>query len=366
MIRWDAPGPYEVVFSTRVGGVSEGPYESLNLGRLTGDVVERVDENRRRLCAEIGHDAERLALNRQVHSTLVHRAVAGARGEPGDGLWTDEPDLPVLAMTADCLPSRSSARTARSPPSRCCTSAGAASSAGIVAVGVERSGRAQACIGPAIGPCCYEVGPRRGGAVRRRASEPTSCAVASWICRRPPSERSGPRAVAAVERIDLCTSCHPELFFSHRRDRQAARRAGRDRACRLRPSAPPTTSLRDEVGERHRCRRDEVRVARGHGGAGRGRRRGRRREPRSGSGAQARRVRRRVPLALHRPPPVPNKAKIVNRLCELVHSLDSDSAARRLTVPALVEINLVGRGVEVRDRARAAGRLPRGSPGARA
>ena len=93
MIRWDPPG-YAVVFSTREGGVSEGPYASLNLGRMTGDDVERVDENRRLLCAEIGADAERLALNRQVHSTLVHRAEPGARGEPGDGLWTDEPGQP--------------------------------------------------------------------------------------------------------------------------------------------------------------------------------------------------------------------------------------------------------------------------------
>ncbi len=55
-LRWEAPGPYEVVFTTRVGGVSDGPYASLNLGRKTGDDVERVDENRRRACAEIGAD----------------------------------------------------------------------------------------------------------------------------------------------------------------------------------------------------------------------------------------------------------------------------------------------------------------------
>ena len=103
-LRWDAPGPYEVVFTTRLGGVSDGPYESLNLGRKTGDDVEKVDENRRRACAEIGADAKRLALNYQVHSAVVHRARPGARIEPGDGLWTDEPDVPVLAMSADCIP----------------------------------------------------------------------------------------------------------------------------------------------------------------------------------------------------------------------------------------------------------------------
>ena len=56
VLRWEVDGPYDVVFSTRVGGVSEGPFESLNLGRRTGDDVERVDENRRRLCAEVDAD----------------------------------------------------------------------------------------------------------------------------------------------------------------------------------------------------------------------------------------------------------------------------------------------------------------------
>ena len=76
-----AAGP-EIAFSTREGGVSDGPYESLNLGRLTGDDVERVDENRRRLCAEVGGRIDRLALNKQV-SAQVHEARPGLVGRPG-------------------------------------------------------------------------------------------------------------------------------------------------------------------------------------------------------------------------------------------------------------------------------------------
>ena len=53
MIWWDQPG-YVVAFTTRVGGVSEGVYESLNLTARTGDDAERVEENRRRACAEVG------------------------------------------------------------------------------------------------------------------------------------------------------------------------------------------------------------------------------------------------------------------------------------------------------------------------
>jgi YfiH family protein len=217
-LRWQTPGPYEVVFTTRIGGVSEGPYASLNLGRKTGDDVERVDENRRRACAEIGADAKRLALSYQLHSTLVHRARPGARGEPGDGLWTDDPDVPVLAMSADCVP----VALARIN--------GEASAVAVLHVGwrgllagiVERAaatlgGVLAAAVGPAIGPCCYEV--------RNDVADPFGARFGREILSdgRLDLWRSTELAlrdagVARVERLDLCTSCHPELFFSHRRD----------------------------------------------------------------------------------------------------------------------------------------------------
>jgi YfiH family protein len=217
VIRWSPPGPYEVAFSTRVGGVSEGPYDSLNLGRMTGDDVERVDENRRRLCAEVGTVPDRLALNRQIHSRLVHRAEPGTRGEPGDGLWTEEPDLPVLAMSADCLPI-ALARVGDGRPGVAVLHAGwRGLLAGIVEEGVRAlGGPTQAAIGPAIGPCCYEVGaevadPFReafGPAVLRGRN------LDLWTVAERALRAAG---VEEVERVDLCTSCHPELFFSHRR-----------------------------------------------------------------------------------------------------------------------------------------------------
>ena len=217
MIRWSPPGPYEVAFSTRAGGVSDGPYDSLNLGRMTGDDVERVDENRRRLCAEVGTTPDRLALNRQIHSTLVHRAEPGARGEPGDGLWTEEPDLPVLAMSADCLPI-ALARAGDGRPGVAVLHAGwRGLLAGIVAEGVGAlGGRVHAAIGPAIGPCCYEVGPE--------VAEPFAAAFGPDVLqgRNLDLWTAAERALRAagvdeVERVDLCTSCNPELFFSHRR-----------------------------------------------------------------------------------------------------------------------------------------------------
>lgn len=215
MIRWDPPG-YAVVFSTREGGVSEGPYASLNLGRLTGDDVERVDENRRLLCAEIGADAERLALNRQVHSTLVHRAEPGARGEPGDGLWTDEPGQPILAMAADCLPI-ALARTEGKPAVAVLHAGWRGLLAGIVGIGTETlAGPLQAAIGPAIGPCCYEVGEEVSTPFAKTfgADLVHGRRLDLWSA----AERSlNAAGVDDVLRIDLCTFCNPKRLFSHRR-----------------------------------------------------------------------------------------------------------------------------------------------------
>ena len=217
MIRWQPPGPYEVAFSTRAGGVSEGPFASLNLGRMSGDDVECVDENRRRLCAEIGADPDRLALNRQIHSALVHRGQPGARGEPGDGLWTEEPDLPLLALTADCLPI-ALARVGGERPGVAVLHVGwRGLLAGIVAEGANAlGGPLQAAIGPAIGPCCYEVGAD--------VAEPFAAAFGQDVIhgRNLDLWSAAERALRAagvheVERIDTCTHCNPELFFSHRR-----------------------------------------------------------------------------------------------------------------------------------------------------
>jgi YfiH family protein len=216
---WKTPGPYEIVFTTRLGGVSEGPYSSLNLGRKTGDDVERVDENRRRACAEIGADAERLALNYQVHSAVVHRARPGARGEPGDGLWTDERDQPVLAMSADCLPIALARTNADSPAVAVVHVGWRGLLAGIVesAVSALGGGALAAAVGPAIGPCCYEVHDDVADRFRARFG-PGIVSDGRLDLWRAAATALHDAGVTDVERLDLCTACHPELFFSHRRD----------------------------------------------------------------------------------------------------------------------------------------------------
>jgi YfiH family protein len=212
MIRWAAPGPYVVGFTTRVGGVSEGPFESLNLGHRADD-PDRVEENRRIACELLGLDAQLLALNRQRHSPSVTEAKPGVRDEPGDGLWSAVPGQPMLVLVADCVPI--AVATIDAPPRLAVLHAGwrglaqGVVEAGVLALG---EGRKAAVIGPAIGPCCYEVGREVS-----RLFDPdlTSGRLLDlWTAAERALRRAG---VEQVDRVGACTRCNPQLFFSRRR-----------------------------------------------------------------------------------------------------------------------------------------------------
>jgi polyphenol oxidase len=217
LLRWDAPGQYEVSFSTRHGGVSGGAYESLNLGLLTDDAPENVAENRRRLCEAVGADPERLAMNRQVHAATVNRAEPGERGREGDGLWTDVPGIPMLKVTADCLPVVLARQNGE--PALALLHAGRLGLLeGILEAGIDALGDARlaAVVGPGIGPCCYEVGGDIADAYRARFG-PGSVRGRNldlWTTAERILRDGG---IDAVERVDVCTACNPE-FFSHRRE----------------------------------------------------------------------------------------------------------------------------------------------------
>jgi purine-nucleoside/S-methyl-5'-thioadenosine phosphorylase / adenosine deaminase len=223
LIRWDAPGPYTAVFSTRIGGVSGPPFDTLNLGRLTDDDPEHVGENRRRLCTEARTEPERLNYGRQVHGPVVRRA--DGQGEPGDGVWSDTPEEPLLVFTADCLPV-ALVRANGDRPAIAALHLGWRGLLGGIVAGAAAAlggGRLAAVIGPGIGPCCYEVGDDVAAPFRTRFG---SGIVADgrldlWSATEQALREAG---ATAVTRTDLCTACNPELFFSHRRD---AGRTGR-------------------------------------------------------------------------------------------------------------------------------------------
>jgi polyphenol oxidase len=225
LLRWDAAGPYAAVFSTRLGGVSEPPFDTLNLGRLTEDDPAHVEENRRRLCVEAGADRERLRYGRQVHGSTVRRA--GGLGEPGDALWTDTRGEPLLVFAADCFPV-ALARSNGAAPAIAAVHVGWRGLLGGV-VGAAAcalgGGRLAAVVGPGIGHCCYEVGEevagpfraRFGGGILQGCRLDLRAAVARAL------REAG---AADVSHVDLCTACHPELFFSHRRDGARTGRQG--------------------------------------------------------------------------------------------------------------------------------------------
>jgi purine-nucleoside/S-methyl-5'-thioadenosine phosphorylase / adenosine deaminase len=227
LLWWDAPGPYEVAFSTRRGGVSTGAYESLNLGRLTSDAPANVEENRSRLCAAVGADPDRLTLNRQVHGATVNRANAGERDREGDGLWSDEPGVPMLKLTADCLPVALVRRNGRRPALALLHVGRAGLLEGILETGIAAlgPGTLAAAIGPGIGPCCYEVDDDIADVYRRRfgATAVQGRNLDLWTVAERVLRDAG---VGSVERIDVCTACNPDEFFSHRRDKGVTGRQG--------------------------------------------------------------------------------------------------------------------------------------------
>jgi YfiH family protein len=184
-----------------------------------------VAENRRRFCAEIGADAEELCYGRQVHGPVVRRAEG--RGEPGDGVWSDTRGEPLLIVTADCLPVVLARAEGGQPAIAALHVGWRGLLSGVVESAAAALGptRFAAMIGPGIGPCCYEVGddvarPFRGrfghGIVSGRKLD-------LWSATEQALRSVG---AASVSRVDLCTACDPDRFFSHRRDGARTGRQG--------------------------------------------------------------------------------------------------------------------------------------------
>jgi YfiH family protein len=232
-VRWleaRLPGA-TAAFSTRLGGESEPPYDSLNLGLLTGDELGTVRANRARLMAALGRDLEGALVGYQVHGSVVLRrevaprtnAFAHTMASPprSDGQATANPELTPLVQVADCLPVALVGDDGVTAIH--CGWRGLAG--GIVERGVGEVRARAAAIGPGIGPCCYEVGAEVlaefQGLGEGIADGPRLDLVA---VARALLERAG---VEEIVDSGLCTSCEPELFYSYRRDGgRAGRQAG--------------------------------------------------------------------------------------------------------------------------------------------
>jgi hypothetical protein len=215
----ELPGA-RAAFTTRRGGVSQGAYASLNLGFATADDPDHQDANRARLAGLLG--APPAGWMYQVHGDRVDvlgdPAALGERPEI-DGRATRLSGVALGALGADCL----TVAVAGGGAVAIAHAGWRGLAAGVLGRAADRvrelaDGGAElhAAIGPGAGPCCYEVGPEVHAAFSdrpqgRRANNLDLSAIAA--------AQLAEAGADAVHAIGLCTMCHPELFFSHRRDR---------------------------------------------------------------------------------------------------------------------------------------------------
>jgi YfiH family protein len=222
-VRWlevDLGGA-RAAFSSRLGGVSEQPFDSLNLGILTDDETEAVTENRHRLAVALGLGPDQIVYALQVHGTRLLQHPSPDSLQQADGHIVTDSGVAPMVLAADCLPV-----ALFGPGGLAMVHAGWRGLAGgIVGTAAAAVEARSAAIGPGIGPCCYEVGEEVLDAFAGLGD-----GFASGRMLDLPEVARRELARAGVERIEsagLCTSCEPELFFSHRRDHgRTGRQAG--------------------------------------------------------------------------------------------------------------------------------------------
>jgi hypothetical protein len=224
-------------FCTRIGGVSGGPYASLNVSPREGDPPDQVRRNWQQIAAAFGIPCEQFFVVSQVHGEqilTIEDALSchSLENRQVDAIMTDKPGVAIGIKTADCAPvllfDRRNKAIAAVHAGWRGTALGIAAKA-VRVMGQRFTSRPEdlsAVIGPAIGPCCYEVdGPvfeamaGRGGAdrvLRPGARE------GRWMFDLPLANRLQLEEEGMdPERIytsGFCTCCRPDLFFSHRRD----------------------------------------------------------------------------------------------------------------------------------------------------
>lgn len=229
---WPACARVRAVTTTRIGGVSTGPYESFNLGDHVGDDPQAVRRNRNRLREQLKLPAEPLWL-KQVHGTEVVYGPQAAPGVTADGAWTDRSGTVLAVLTADCLPvflcDRGGTRVAVLHAGWRGLAAGVIER-GVAALGVSGA-ELLAWLGPAIGPQSYEV----GGEVREAfvAAQPLAAAAfrphgaSKWLADlyELARQRLAALGLGAVHGGGWCTLRERERFYSHRRDGVTGRMA---------------------------------------------------------------------------------------------------------------------------------------------
>lgn len=232
--RWPAPPRVQVAFTLRTGGVSTGPYASLNIGAHVGDAAESVDENRRRVCAHLAL-AARPAWVEQVHGVGVLEldGPGDTERQPADAVVARRPGAVCVIQVADCMPVLFAAADGSAVAAAHAGWRGLA--AGVLEATVARLGLAPgalaAWIGPAIGPRHFEVGAEVRAAFMSHDAAASAAFVPNargrWQCDLGAlaRQRLSALGVGSVSGGEWCTYADPERFFSYRRDGQCGRMA---------------------------------------------------------------------------------------------------------------------------------------------
>ncbi|MHB1356319.1 MAG: peptidoglycan editing factor PgeF [Anaerolineae bacterium] len=228
---FDHPSLVQAVF-TRLGGASSAPFDTLNIGRTVGDDPNAVDHNQSLVYNVLGVQANQTVMAHQVHGVRVSRVNSGAGGsvvDDTDAMVTNSPGIALQMRYADCVP------VVLWDPEHNAIGLVHAGWQGtlmqVTKAAVERMVTEyntqpdvlRAGIGPAIGPCCFEVGPEVVAKVQ--SSLPDASRVLSrqtqnghahfdlWAANKRQLEHCGVREIEMAER---CTCCHQEEFYSHR------------------------------------------------------------------------------------------------------------------------------------------------------
>jgi YfiH family protein len=233
---WGVDARVGALMSTRGGGVSRAPFDSLNLGRASGDDPAAVDENRRRFEAALGVPTRYLS---QVHGVRVERLAHAVTGPcEADAAITTEAGLACTVLVADCLPVLFAAPDAKGVGASHAGWRGLA--AGVLEATIQALCDATGCaprelavwLGPCIGPRQFEVGAdvvdafRAGAAVRFKPRRRPDGAL-RWLADLPGLAADRLRA-AGVHQISGGAACTVEdgsRFFSYRRDGRTGRMA---------------------------------------------------------------------------------------------------------------------------------------------
>ncbi|MCB1841805.1 MAG: peptidoglycan editing factor PgeF [Halioglobus sp.] len=222
--------------TTRQGGVSLTPYDTLNLGMHVGDAAASVEANRARLAARMPAGIK-ISWLQQVHGIDVVAASTTQYPPEADAQWSDRPGIACAVLTADCLPvlfcSRSGHRVGAAHAGWRGLAAGVLE-ATVRAMDTE-PGELLAWLGPAIGPATFEVGEEVQRAFVATAGATVAQTRAAFR-QHPEREdhyfadlyalarlRLEVAGVTAVFGGDLCTYLHKERFFSYRRDGSTGR-----------------------------------------------------------------------------------------------------------------------------------------------